>query len=180
MDVQLVLVLECDEKSRSDYMYIKSVLDEWYKISMSINIKISSVFMRGKGNYKKKDVFNKIEKLQKAYMHGNTKVLFCFDTDRYEIAPADKQMLVEEQEYCKEKGYEFVWFCHDIEEVFLGKSVSKNEKTDKAKQYISNGGVKQIKIQNLQADDMSKGKSNLVYVLQKCLSCADSTDEYVK
>ena len=60
MACQLIFVVESDEKSQSDYLYIRAVLNNRYKIIKNNDIKISSVFMGGKGNYNKKKTVNKI------------------------------------------------------------------------------------------------------------------------
>ena len=76
---------------------------------------------------------------------------------------------VEKQSYCKEHNYEFVWFCHDVEEVFLGHSVHKSEKTKCAIQYDARNGINNVKISNLKVEKMAGRKSNLVIVFDKYL-----------
>lgn len=171
MAVQLILVLESDETSRSDYIYISSILNKWYNINATNDVKISRVFMGGKGNYKKKKVVNTIEKYRKSYKNGTTNIIFCFDTDRFEIDASDRKAITEEQKYCEDNGFEFVWFCHDIEEVFLGESVSKNEKTERARQYAKSNTVERLNKKDFASSRMIKKKSNLVFVLDKYLTC---------
>ncbi len=48
MAFQLIFVVESDEESRSDYMYIRAVLDKCYGVLARKDIKITPVFMRGK------------------------------------------------------------------------------------------------------------------------------------
>ena len=168
MSFQLILVMETDEKSRSDYIYINSVLTEWYNIRMRNDIKITPVYMGGKGNFKR--VIRKIENHQKAYARtGKTRVVYCFDTDCYETEPGAKNLLCEEKKYCVDKGFDFVWFCHDIEEVFLGSSVPKSEKTKEAIRYSKNQGIRELKKGLFQSEVVAKGKSNLLIVLDKYL-----------
>lgn len=169
MAFQLVFVVESDEKSKSDYIYIRSILEEDYHISKLKDVKISAVFMGGKGNYQKKNVLNKIVALRKGYQKiGDTYVLYCFDTDKYDSDPNDGKVLEEEQQYCKKNGYEFIWFCHDIEEVFLGSSVAADEKVERAKQYSRQNQIKNVKRECLKSERMTKGKSNLLTVLKRC------------
>ena len=170
MGIQLVFVVETDERSRTDYIYINSVLEELYHVRMANNVKLSTVFMGGKRNYNKRKVISRIEALCKGYRNnGETKVIYCFDTDKYDTDPQDKRILNEEENYCRTNGYEFVWFCHDIEEVFVGVSVEDNEKVNRAKQYAVNKEVTNLKYINLKSKFISKGKSNLLYVIDKCL-----------
>lgn len=170
MGIQLVFVVETDEKSRSDYIYIKSILDYRYKIQLENRIKISPVFMRGKENYNQRRVANKIDSLCKQYRrNGETKVIFCFDTDQFDINPIDQKMLIEKEIYCRKNNYEYVWFCHDIEEVFLGYSVADNEKTKYASKYATHNDVNKVVINNLKSDIKVRKKSNLVLVLDRIL-----------
>lgn len=59
------------------------------------------------------------------YVAGNktnqSKVIFCFDCDDYDSKPEDAEFLTNVKQYCAEKGYDFIWFCKDIERVYLGK-----------------------------------------------------------
>lgn len=170
MAIQIVLVVEADERSRSDYIYIRSVLDKWFNLHMLSDVKFSAVFMGGKGNYNKKKVVNTINTHVKRFSAlGETHVVYCFDTDKYDSDPDDKKQLCNEEKYCRDNGYDFVWFCHDIEEAFLGKSVEKSEKTDKARHYSANKGIDKVNKGNLMAKTMSRGKSNLLCVLNKYL-----------
>ena len=93
--------------------------------------------------------------------------MYCFDTDKYDSNPDDARTLQEEKKYCDDNGYGFVWFCHDIEEVFLGKSVPKTEKTNKAREYITSNRAYIIKKSDFQSTNMVKGRSNLVQVIEK-------------
>ena len=168
MAFQIVLVVEANEKAKTDFIYINSVLNNVYNIRSRNDIKVSPVFMGGKGKYKK--VADKINKLVKAYNYiGESCVIYCFDTDKYDTDTGDEKALHDEMQYCIDNGYEFVWFCHDIEEVFLGKSVSKSEKTDKVKSYSVRHGVENLNLDVLKAEVMGKGKSNLLLILRKYL-----------
>ncbi len=170
MGVQLIFVVEADEKSRSDYIYIKSIVDEIYGTQQSNDIKLSPVFMGGKGNYKKNSILKQINNLQKAYKrNGETKVIYCFDTDKYESNVGNKNELSMEEKFCRDNSYEFAWFCHDVEEVFLGRSVDDSKKTEEARHYLSGEGVRNVKVDNLRSETMSKCKSNLLSVVDKCL-----------
>ncbi len=166
MAFQIVVVVEANEKSRSDYIYIRSVLEKWYNLHLLNNVKISPVFMCGRGNFDKKKVANEIKSYKKRYSSvGSTYVIYCFDTDKYDSNPDDQKQLAKERAFCKDNGYEFVWFCHDIEEVFLGKSIVDSEKTDRARKYASNHEINSVNQSYLKADAMSRRKSNLMKVL---------------
>ena len=168
MAFQVVFVVESDERSRSDIIYIRSIMDHLYNFRIRSDVKISEVFMAGKGNYNKNKIINSIRTKIKQYKTiGETYVIYCFDTDKYDSDPNDKKVLKDEKEFCRDNGYEFVWFCHDVEEVFLGHSVPKGEKTDWARKYIASDWIKMVNIDNLKSDVMVKGRSNIMTVLGK-------------
>ena len=171
MNIQLIIVVESDEKSRSDFIYVNNVINLVYEKNIRTDIKVSPVFMKGKGNYKR--IKGRINKLQKDFCSiGKSIVIYCFDTDKFDNKPEDKKNLCEEMNYCKDNGFEFVWFCHDIEEVFLGESVSRTEKTNKAKQFDFSQGIYNLDLNILLSEQMIKGKSNLLLILEKHLNCA--------
>ena len=167
MACQLIFVVESDEKSQSDYLYIRAVLNNRYKIIKNNDIKISSVFMGGKGNYNKKKTVNKINGFKRQYSkNGESYVIYCFDTDQFEIKHEDKTVLDKEKQYCKENGYDFVWFCHTVEEVFWGEVSAKADKTKKAILFSAKPKLQNV---DLKSNMMRKGKSNLMIVLDKYL-----------
>lgn len=54
---------------------------------------------------------------------NRSKVIFCFDCDDYDVEQKDADFLKEAKKYCDDKCYEFVWFCKDVERVYLDKKV---------------------------------------------------------
>ena len=54
---------------------------------------------------------------------NRSKVIFCFDCDDYDVGQKDADSLKEAKKYCDDKCYEFVWFCKDVERVYLDKKV---------------------------------------------------------
>ena len=166
----MIFVVEADEASRSDYMYIRAVLDKCYGVLSRKDINITAIFMGGKGNYNKPKILQSINSKIKMYNAvGSTYVIYCFDTDKIDSNPMDNKALLEEKKYCEDNGYDFVWFCHDVEEVFLGKSVKKKEKTNSARTFTANAKKDMIKPSKLMSKEYGKGKSNLMIVLKKYL-----------
>ena len=171
MGIQLLFVVETNEQSKSDYIYIKSVLDTVYNCRILNDVKLSPVYMRGKGNYKQNRITKQIESLQNKYKKvGNTKVIYCIDTDQFDKKTDDKRILNEIEFFCKKNGYDFVWFCHDVEEVFLGHSVPSCDKTKCANIYASRNGISRINKDYLKSEIRVKQKSNLINVLDKHLN----------
>lgn len=56
---------------------------------------------------------------------NRSKVIFCFDCD---VEQKDADFLKEAKKYCDDKCYEFVWFCKDVEMVYLDKKVDDGRK----------------------------------------------------
>lgn len=52
MGVQLILVVEADSRGASDWIYIKETIEHFYAID-NAHIKLTPLYMEGRGNYKK-------------------------------------------------------------------------------------------------------------------------------
>ena len=81
--------------------------------------------MDGKGKYKnkEKEISSLISQYASTSKTNQSKVIYVFDCDDYDTKQDDSQFLAGAQQYCNNKGYDFVWFCKDIERVMLGKKV---------------------------------------------------------
>ena len=64
MGLQLIFVVETNKKCRSDWIYIKSALEKFYTYDQA-HVKLSVVYMDGRGNYAKRE--NDALKLIKQY-----------------------------------------------------------------------------------------------------------------
>lgn len=173
MGLQLIFVLETNKKCKSDWIYIKETISYFYKIDC--RIKLSDVYMDGKGNYQKRR--NEIEQLKKQYQRvkGNkTIVLYCFDCDDYDINQDDKVFLDNVKKYCENNGYEFVWFCKDIERVYIGKKVDRHQKKKEAENFKIKRMMDEIDANKLYAKYYQRNTSNLLTILDfylKPFSC---------
>ncbi len=174
MALQIILVMETNKRERTDLVYIDEVLDYFFNARNNNDIKISHVFMDGKGNYNKaKTVTSQIKSFVRQYSQlGSSHVVYCFDTDKFDSDSNDKKFLEKVEDYCGQNGYEFVWFCHDVEEVFLGKSVSKGEKVRCANQFQKNHLIEKIDCDKLCSATKVKSTSNLVDVISKIMGIA--------
>lgn len=54
MGVQLIFVVEANKSCKSDWIYIKSTIDYFYEYNRT-GLKLSPVYMDGKGKYKQKE-----------------------------------------------------------------------------------------------------------------------------
>lgn len=53
MGVQLIFVVETNKKCNSDWIYIKDTIEHFYSYDRT-QLKLSAVYMDGKGNYRSK------------------------------------------------------------------------------------------------------------------------------
>lgn len=166
MGLQLIFVVETNKTNGSDWIYIKDTIDHFYKIDPA-HVKLSTVYMDGKGNYRKKEreALRLVDVYSKMASNNESKVIYCFDCDDYDIDPNDKKFLSEARMFCRKKGYEFVWFCKDIERVFIGKKVLNNEKKKRATVFKAQKRIRSINHDSLVASDYRENKSNILRVL---------------
>jgi hypothetical protein len=168
MSKQLLFCVEADKRSKTDWVYIKSVIDKYYEVDNSISIK--PIYMGGKTNYKRSKVISEIKTLTKQFkQNGSTVVLYCVDTDNWDTDPDRKRELEEVMDYCREKGYEFIWFCRDVEEVFWGSQIHNSDKTERAKQFRLNNRLDSVSADSISKQIIKIGCSNIVSVLNKYL-----------
>lgn len=173
MGLQLIFVVETNKKCKSDWIYIKDTIDRFFEYEQT-QIKFSPIYMDGKGKYKNKKTGKEITSLISQYAAGNktnqSKVIFCFDCDDYDSKPEDAEFLANAKRYCVEKGYDFIWFCKDIERVYIGKKVDDSQKkkesaTFKAKKLIDAVDESKLVVNNYRANT-----SNIMIVIDKYLS----------
>ena len=155
---QLVFVTESD----IDWMYINSTIRAIYDVR---DIRLDHVSMNGKNNYNKKNVVTKINKA-KAGIDGESVVVYCYDTDDINANPNDAKFDKEITKHCKNNGYGLVWFCRDIEEVFLETRVEQNEKLREAKNYVRKIKSNPYQKTNICSTNKTNKNSNLLVVLK--------------
>ena len=168
MAIQMILCVETNKKADTDGIYITEVIRHWYNINNQI--KLSRVYMNTKTRYNSKDVRREIDKKSKEFTIGETRVIYCIDTDQYEKNADHARELDNISQYCEENDYDLIWFCHDVEEVLLGTSISDSQKVQEAAAF-----KRKNKIEEIQADDLSCGvkrarASNILNILDKYLS----------
>lgn len=109
MGVQLIFVVEANKSCKSDWIYIKSTIDYFYEYNRT-GLKLSPVYMDGKGNYKQKEkeVKSLISQYSKASKGNKSKVIYCFDCDEYDNKIEDLTFLKTVKKYCDDRGYDFI------------------------------------------------------------------------
>lgn len=171
MGLQLIFVVETNKKCKSDWIYIKDTIDRFFQYDQS-QVKFSPVYMDGKGRYKNKE--KEISGLIAQYAAGNktneSKVIFCFDCDDYDSKPEDAEFLVNAKQYCASKGFDFIWFCKDIERVYIGKKVDDGQKKNESVTFKAKKLIDAVDEARLSADNYRNNTSNIMNVIDKYLS----------
>ena len=171
MGLQLIFVVETNKKCKSDWIYIKDTIDRFYQYDQA-QVKLSPVYMDGKGKYRNKE--KEISSLITQYVAGNkanqSKVIFCFDCDDYDSKPEDAEFLTKAKQYCDDKGYDFIWFCKDIERVYLGKKVDDSQKKKESAMFKAKKLIEVVEECKLTANNYRENNSNIMLVIGKYLS----------
>lgn len=159
--------METNKSAATDYMYIRDTINRFYECNNKI--RFTPIYMNSKTRYNSKDVKRQIQKFTKEYSIGETKVIYCADTDLYEMNTDHAKELEELEKYCDSNGYDFIWFCHDIEEVYIGKRISDKLKVAEATKFRKKRKIQDIAIDKLSNMNKRKGASNILLVLDKYL-----------
>ena len=172
MGVQLILCLETNKQTKSDYIYIKNAIDTFYKPDPA-NVKLTVVYLGGKYNYNKaktgKEIATYIKQYSVTSKTNRSEVVFCFDCDDYDVKNEDASFLQNAKEYCKSNGYHFVWFCKDIEHVFLGERIKDIDKKRRAEDFQRKRLIKYVDQSSLEVETYKIKKSNLGIILKRVL-----------
>lgn len=168
MGLQLIFCVETNKNCKSDLIYINDTIERFFTYDRAMT-KLSFVFMNGKYKYANRSVIKEINKFTKEFLVSNRNnksvVIYCFDCDNYDINQRDNEFLKEVENYCRENKYKLIWFCKDIERVFIGEKISDKEKKKKAVQFRERKGIKLVKAESLSAKQLGNGRSNILNVL---------------
>ena len=171
MGVQLIFTVETNKKCNSDWIYIKDTVEYFYAYERT-QLKLSVVYLDGKGHYSSKKKQNEIDSLISQYRAASktnqSKVICCFDCDDYDSKQEDRKFLEDAEKFCKDKGYEFVWFCKDVEQVYIGKRVAAMQKKKEAAKFAEKKQINTVDPENLTAVKYRVNRSNIMKVLDGC------------
>ena len=82
-----------EEKCNADWIYIKDTIDNFYEYKRK-EVKLTPVYMEGKGNYnshkKRKEIDNLISQYSVTSKNNYSKVIYCFDCDEYNSKADDR------------------------------------------------------------------------------------------
>lgn len=171
MGLQLIFVVETNAKCKSDWIYIKETIEWFYQYDQT-QVKFSPVYLDGKGNYEKKE--REISKLCSQYASTSTtnrsEVIYCFDCDDFDSKPEDVKFLKDAQQYCKNRAADFVWFCKDIERVYLNKKVDNSQKKAESAAFKTKKLIHNMDAKKLSVAAYRENTSNLMLILDKYLT----------
>ena len=168
MGLQLIFAVETNKKCNSDWIYIKDTIEYFYSYERT-QVKFSVVYMDGKGNYNSKKKEKEIKSLTSQYSStsntNRSRVIYCFDCDDYDSKMDDLKFLEEAKKYCDEHEYDFVWFCKDVEQVYIGKKVDDSQKKKEAATFKSKKQINSIDSKKLLMKNYRNNTSNIMNVL---------------
>ena len=170
MGLQLIFVVETNKKCKSDWIYIKDTIDRFYQYDQA-QVKLTPVYMDGKGKYKnkEKEISNMISQYSAGNKKNQSKVILCFDWDDYDSKPEDATFLTEAKRYCSEREYDFIWFCKDIERVYLGKKVDDKQKKNESAIFKTKKLINAVDKNKLAANNYQANTSNIMNIIDKYL-----------
>ncbi len=153
-NVQLIFCVETNKQADTDFIYISGTIKEFYQLDSYV--KLSPVYMNGKGKHDSLKTEREISNLKKEYAavkrDSKSYVIYCLDCDKYDSIPEDRAFLEKAKHYCEAKEERrFVWFCRDVEDVFWGKQIEKKSKKNEASKFKAKDLIKEIDISVLTA-----------------------------
>lgn len=171
--IQLIFCVETNKKSDTDFLYIKSTVDRFYDYQNG-HVQIKPLYLGGKGRYATNRNVREIEKLIKQFRagskHSESHVILCMDCDKYDSDPIDRKFLADAENYCRNKeNHHLIWFCRDVEDVYLGHHISNAQKTAAAKRFVAAKQIRNVDANNLRADRYRQHYSNICIVLNELL-----------
>lgn len=173
MGLQLIFCVETNKSCKSDWIYLKDTIEFFYHYDRTF-FKFTPVYMDGKGNYRTPKIQKELSSLTHQYQAGSKQnrsvILYCFDCDHYDKKKEDALFLTDAKSYCASSGSEFVWFCRDIESVYLGKSIPTSQKRKAADTFKAAKKVKLLHPEQFQISTYHLNSSNLFQILDKYLS----------
>ena len=168
MGLQLIFAVETNKKCNSDWIYIKDTIEYFYSYERT-QVKFSVVYMDGKGNYNSKKKEKEIKSLTSQYSStsntNRSRVIYCFDCDDYDSKMDDLKFPEEAKKYCDEHEYDFVWFCKDVEQVYIGKKVDDSQKKKEVATFKAKKQINSIDSKKLLMKNYRNNTSNIMNVL---------------
>ena len=160
----VVLCVESNGRSKTDYMYINATIKRFYQDDKKIVYR--PIFLESKTNYNDRSKIKEINKLVKDFP-GQTNVIYFIDEDDADISSETKKLNEEIRDYCKRNSYDYVFFVKDIEDVYWGYKINSNDKVKKAEEFNRKKLINNVKEENLRSQFERRHCSNILNVLDK-------------
>ena len=129
----VVLCVESNGRSKTDYMYINATIKRFYKDHKKIVYR--PIFLESKSNYNDRSKVKEINKRVKDFP-GQANVIYFVDVDDAGISSETKKLNEEIRDYCKKNSYDYMFFVEDIEDVYWGSKISSSDKVKKAEKQL--------------------------------------------
>ena len=158
--IKLLFVLETRSSNRSDWMYINSTIDYFYKPR---TFALDKIFATSKTELIQQDVKIK-SKINDS--DREVKVILVADYDR------DEELNNRIKKHCKINNYDLVWMNLDVKDVYLGRQVPSNQKKSEAINFQSKKHKLLPRLIGLGNNTPLKSRhtTNLLIVLDKYIS----------
>lgn len=165
MSKRLLFCVETTPRANTDYAYIKETVEYYYALDRRIVLR--PIYMKSKTRYNSKAVQ---EDIRRQSGSENTSVIYCIDTDDYDTSPDAKEILDQITKYCRQNGYDFVFFCKDVEDVYLGKRIPNTQKGAAIRYFRTSHAIEQMKTKRLETAHYQHHSSNILNVLDRYLT----------
>ncbi len=160
--IELIIVMETRASNESDWKYIKSALDYYYKPR---TYGITKIFAKCKPELMKQD--KRIEQAVKNAAPRKPVVVVCADYDR-STDESNNDII----DYCKSNEFYLVWMNLDIEDVFWGEQIDDKYKSEKSNSFQRKKDKLLANVCGLNETNPLKKrhKSNLLVICDKFLA----------
>lgn len=159
---------------KSDQIYFSEIRRRFYtnfSNDFEGEVTIQTIPLGGKQNYKDEKIQKRIQNeiaIGKSYgMH--VVPIYLIDSDSIAKTFKEGSFFANLQSYCDNRGYELIWFCKNVENVFLGIEPNQINKIEEAKKFARANGIFSIPEQKLKKRQNEYGCSNALLVLDKYL-----------
>ena len=175
MELKLLVLIESSDESKADGIYFSEVRRRFYTNFAHDHegeVSIDLIPLNGKQNYNNEKIVKRIDNniSMNTSFKVDTAVIYCLDTDSLEDSYKEGSFFYNVQKYCSDNNYDLVWFCKNVENVFLNKEVGQvSSKIEEAKTFARSDSINKIDEWRLSKQRIEYGCSNILCVLDKYL-----------
>ena len=164
MSLQVLCCVETEATADFDYQYIKETISRFYVDDRKTIIR--PIYLGSKTRYKAKSVISEIHKRTKKHS-GETAVVYFIDYDDCDNNAETLKLFEKIKKFCIDNGFRFVFFCKDIEDVYIGHPVDTTQKRSAVAKFKSGNMINTINEKALRREDYKRHKSNILNVLDE-------------